>query len=540
MATFTEVTKRVKLVVHLRLVNKYTTLNQLKEVYFDIKKQWSVTSVRSGRVRNWGSGANEKFESFAKACALEVFGIEKWPEEEEEHVRDFMAEYRISAADVNNVRFLQRHGYWDAFVELRDSKSRTSWQYFDDVKLFARVVRLTGDEMLNEHPRTWISVRRAIQQYPTWNPRVGTKRVVTDEHVVKIIKLIKAGYSRRCLLSLLDELPDELIDEVKQYCQSLKVYEFAQKGIVPKERVKEWFKHSDFVNNSVVSVMECITKFTPNPIIDAIQDPTVQIGLYAGKTPKECIGPVLDELFTNKTAHEFIFKYGSTYLGDKKFGGTYKTILASFNTVHKFMSNYYGIPFEYLDRLRRANVLLIEWLARKWSNAAMSKERVIHGPGGQTKVYTYLEILDELTSADLVNSINTSPDVAFANSARRIEQIYKSSLGEKVYFPASPFTHNEHITYIDNTEDLRLEGKTMHHCVGGYTRSCVDNMSKIYHVNVDDEHATFEIAYRGVDTWELVQNKGTGNSDPSREVWAIVLDWCEENNIIHDRFITRR
>lgn len=530
MATFVNVQERCAELVEKGVVNKYSFETELKTVYKTCRASWKYTSTASGRTRKWGSGVNENFDNFKQACALLVFNVVSWPTQDDTHIRDFMHQYSVPADNIAEANYLISTGYWEAFTQLRATKARSSWQYFDDVSLFCRVVKLTGNDMIGEHVRQWTALKQLFGwQWDHYQQNVP----ITDEYIIKAVRLIKAGYSRYRLSDALFKVEDELIDEVKEYAQSREIYEYAQRDIIPKEKLKQWFRHITFARQAI-EYLNKITKFTYNPAIEAIQDPMIQLKLYAGLPPARCLNYMNMTYFTNQMAHDYIYNYGTHYLPKgKQWKQTNEDSLVNWERVHQYVAQHYNVPVEVFTRLRNPSILLIEWVSRKWQNTAMTKQRTMHGPGGETRDFTFLDIIDELTAADLVNGINTKPDVAFQRSAARLEQMYQSSLGARVDFPPTPFRGNQYIKFIDNSVDLIMEGKSMRHCVGGYVRACLTGSSLIYHVDVNNHISTFEIGpdHSNQGKWRLVQNRTVRDAKPHKENWDVVITWCVGHGI---------
>ncbi len=78
------------------------------------------------------------------------------------------------------------------------------------------------------------------------------------------------------------------------------------------------------------------------------------------------------------------------------------------------------------------------------------------------------------------------------------------------------------ITRMRNTNELREEGRALHHCVAGYNVQCNRRTSIVYSVKMEDgERATLELNYYG----RKVQLRGPCNGQPSRKLREFVDEW---------------
>lgn len=522
MAKMKQVLANCLPLVEAGIVNRYSSVHELKEVYKEFSKNWKVVGYNTGRTRNWGAGVNETFKAFKAACAILIFDVCEWPTTEDPSARDIMAEYHVQHEHMPHVRWLQEHGLWEDWHRLRTCKSRTSWQFWDDINFYVRVVEMIGVQALNKHPRWWHYMKFFLPLPENWpiTPAPETYR--------KVGRMLDLGYKLYHTIEKALRIPDEAFEEaITQYGANYEVWEIAQLGVIPKQYLKKWYNKTSCLEDAV-PLLKSVTKWTPNPSIDAIGFASIEIKLYCGMKPIECIDPCLRGLFTNKMAHELIFEFLPSMLKS----GYKPQSISSLLLASKYIEAKCGLPERLFFRIRTYDKLLIDWLARKWQNPVMSKQRTLYGPNDYVRHYTYLDILDELQPEDLVNGIDTKPDAAFRNSAGRLEAQYKASLGEAVMFRNSPFEDTEGIKFINNSVDLITEGKLMHHCVGGYLKACIASTSLIYHVNVKNQQSTLEIGRANAENkWRLVQNKSHYNADPGDDNWKTVLSWCKRHGI---------
>ena len=94
-------------------------------------------------------------------------------------------------------------------------------------------------------------------------------------------------------------------------------------------------------------------------------------------------------------------------------------------------------------------------------------------------------------------------------------------------FPPPPLPGNEAIQPIMTEWDLRDEGATMHHCVGGYARAINSGYSYIYRI-VKPERATLEVQLANSGVWAPAQIKSFCNAKVSEETRQSVLAWLRE------------
>jgi hypothetical protein len=81
------------------------------------------------------------------------------------------------------------------------------------------------------------------------------------------------------------------------------------------------------------------------------------------------------------------------------------------------------------------------------------------------------------------------------------------------------FEHEECVTEITTTKDLRSEGTRMGHCVGGYGNAIKEGRSRIFHIECDGIGSTFEVGF-GTNMWP---NFGMENFREVPQEWRDVL-----------------
>ena len=213
------------------------------------------------------------------------------------------------------------------------------------------------------------------------------------------------------------------------------------------------------------------------------------------------------------------------FLEGKTFIKCIRELLSANNAAYEDKFKRFDIPSTWDDWI------LVEWLLKKIKDSpkAMFKTRhyFIHGA---MKKYCYWNILDEIQPEDLVNGINTKPDVAFAHSKERFREV---CLMKNVNLPVAPFKDTENVKQLKESISLVEEGDLMDNCVSGYVKSCVDGVSFIYHINGESGNlGTME-----VDNDKILQLYGPHNQFPEKDVMDVVAKWMKLNCIQMSREI---
>lgn len=86
----------------------------------------------------------------------------------------------------------------------------------------------------------------------------------------------------------------------------------------------------------------------------------------------------------------------------------------------------------------------------------------------------------------------------------------------------------------ESTKELIAEGKTLHHCVGGYAERHAKGVTTILLVrendNPDKPLYTMEVIGSVKEGWRMVQIRGNMNADPPAEIKKIVKRFMEQVN----------
>ena len=194
--------------------------------------------------------------------------------------------------------------------------------------------------------------------------------------------------------------------------------------------------------------------------------------------------------------------------------------------------NYPNKPYWWYRDTRAFNIpvvwhdyVMVEWMLQKLKTSftAMVKPRIYYMHGIKIQ-YTYFSKLDEIQPEDLVNGINTKPDVAFAHSAERIR---KARMEEEIMLPVAPFKETESVKQLKYSANFIEEGRFMHNCIAEYIDSARKEHCYIYHIESNNQYGTMEVDKEG----NVVQLYGMDNDDPMPDVMYAVAEWLRINNL---------
>ena len=132
--------------------------------------------------------------------------------------------------------------------------------------------------------------------------------------------------------------------------------------------------------------------------------------------------------------------------------------------------------------------------------------------------------MDSRTSLNRCDSIKSLQKIH--DRWTRIFNRMKQNIDDaKVFFPEAPIKGNQSIVQIMNLEDLKDEGRYMHHCVGSYAKRILAGESYIFKV-LQPERATLELIINGKDI-RIGQFKCACNNPPSGNAVTAVVGWIE-------------
>jgi len=92
-----------------------------------------------------------------------------------------------------------------------------------------------------------------------------------------------------------------------------------------------------------------------------------------------------------------------------------------------------------------------------------------------------------------------------------------------IEFPICPLKNTDNYIQLTTARELMMEGKTMHHCVGGYIEQAEKGECYFYQA-LEPERGTIKLIYQNkkfsIDEFKLACNKS-----PSEESWFAVKQW---------------
>lgn len=172
-----------------------------------------------------------------------------------------------------------------------------------------------------------------------------------------------------------------------------------------------------------------------------------------------------------------------------------------------------GLPAE-CRQLR--SVAVVRWLydvRRRGGWGQLEKERVLHGPAGQTVRWRFLDRIDEIQDMDLVRGVRTGVEEAFERAAERAGSAWlEQNRGNHRVLASVPrwkFYHNSMRPLLTPAQLIR-EGEELHHCVGGYAAAVEQGQSVIISMSVIGHRSTVEMTPDG----RVLQHYGPRNEPP--------------------------
>lgn len=161
---------------------------------------------------------------------------------------------------------------------------------------------------------------------------------------------------------------------------------------------------------------------------------------------------------------------------------------------------------------------VIRWLAevrRRGSWAQLTRERTVHGPGGEVAQFCFLDRLDEVAEQDLVRGVHTRVEDAFRAVAQRYGEAAMNAHRHdfRVLAPAPRwrvFPRSQR--WLVTPASLVAEGSALGHCVGGYSSAVERGQSAILSQQIGLLRSTVEIDPR---SGRVLQHYGPNNSQPA-------------------------
>lgn len=557
-------------------INAESTLEDVQTYYERESKHWKVTIThRNGSTsqRNWGIKAfirTENINSFVAACAASMFhhASTEWPINSEAVRLSRKYDTNIDTANwcvahPEHIEWLQEY---DEDVNA-GRKKKSQFKYF--FPRYADTRMYLGDDFDRSRAEDQVNEFSFLLSVVYWRSKHETCLDAEFWTFENYHRIIEPKYKKACHLLLCKyHVNRHTVSDYELFRLSpaqMEARHRANKWDLPYNMcsisneaipIKYRNKWDGIINEEIAERLQNIPKFTPNATFDRVPCLVWQAMLYAGLSPKMIL---MTPWLTNKEAHTILFNplypwhegepkeltlRNATYTHVEK-DSAYYTLkdypeLSTFrslarNVVRFYFTRKYGIDSSEYDLIRDTTGNVHRWLFAKYKDAKLHKVRREFIANEEEVTYSYLSLLDEIISEDLVNGLNTNPDTAFSASLRRKELQWMNDNGEDVPLAECRFAkETEQIKQIKSSKQLVGEGKTMRHCVGGYVKACIKGDSYIFHVEVDHmgkkQVATMEVAYR-IDKYTIIQVKSVRNNAAHQSVKNVIIKWAKDNNI---------
>lgn len=541
MATMKTLASRVS-----RLVDGYKihVMSRLADLRYFYDRQRPGFDGEAQIERPWGQGPNEDFESFTHEAARQV-GFVAWPPDHadlEQRKLQMFLECRFE--DMSTACALLTLGVYDTYKAVRSSRAPRSNYTPPTITQFQEIADELGTDWVKarEDARDYSDMLKWRQQHPSisWKEAHSASRLhyVLSRHYgryaadTEILEAVDQGKSaeriyREYVHTFVMQLANMLYAPIRQVRElALDKAIGLSKGRIAAEILHKRFgQHSPGINH----LEKVFTLLTEDQVktLATCRRISVYAAYPAAIVPYLAAGVRITDIFQQQlTAKEL-----NAFFAEKNYEHYVELFTIQVDVTTRVRNLIAGGRADIQAALCRvrSGKLVMQWVARKYDNPAMTKERVVHGPGGQTRVFKYLDLIDEITPECLVNGLNTSPDVAFQEAHQRREQGFEIQMGKDLPLPKCPLGNAPGITQIESTQALIKEGKDLDHCVGGYAIGCLQGVSYIYHVDLGSGRSTAEIGYRD-GTWVVFQHRGTKNCEPSAHNVAAVQRFIAKHN----------
>jgi len=170
------------------------------------------------------------------------------------------------------------------------------------------------------------------------------------------------------------------------------------------------------------------------------------------------------------------------------------------------------------------------WLAHIHQRGAWSSlTKIERHPDG--RALCRLDVLDEITPADLDRGITTGVERAFDNAAQRLAEIDE---GDTTVICRNPFGRLPRAMAVLTTPAaLAAEGKALQHCVGGYAHQVKAGQCII--LSIASRHGRSTVELRPGRHWEAAQHHGHRNTEPPRRHQQLLRAWLVRINFTRAR-----
>lgn len=449
----------------------------------------------------WGNGPEETFEFFERVSAEIIFGerIKKWPRVSLDWRK------RMSITNIPKEWYERRNEPWyPRFLDIESEYDYNEGNYFNNIIFFEKLLKIYPEGMNKgaawwnnaEYISKWDGMK--FENIPLMTSIVERPDINKPEEVLNLILENKLNW-----------------EEIHEYSGAGECYSLYK----ARQRIKdapEWF-YTHFAYDPFINKLNFdeLTKVSESVYTDLWYRDKIALTVLSPQELAEKLNGGCK--LTKKEAAEWIKTLSyidppspKEFLWDKIMGDT---------DIH--------MPWNITTDV-------MYWLRNKKDNPAMYRKRRIYGPGGRIKDFRYIDILDEIAPEDLLDkngkiNYKKSPDAVFKNAAERLQKIIEAETKD-VKLPKCPIPGNDKVKQIITSDGLKTEGKEMNNCVATYVKSCISQVSYIFHINEPGGRATIELYLRR-EKWSIGQIFGPENSKPSKEIMQIVKEWATANNL---------
>jgi hypothetical protein len=508
MATVQNLTNRISFLKEKGTLGLWSKVDSLEELY---RRQRPV-KLPDGTLRPWGEGPNESFETFVSYVAEVIFGglVTEWPDDVVSlKTRNTMRALGVNHSELQDALVLVRANEWNRYRKVEGSRSPGSCYQPPSISEFLELVtegillQATDardfSEVLNKKRElpslTWTAAFRAVQHgYATQKYQgtpgnlVGTCQAETAEKM--------SGHNRQVVAEMWSKYHVYVKESIVNGRQSSEV--------LVDVLAEKYGTDVGQINRCSAEEQQMLAlRRKPAELQSCAEMRWLDLRMAAGTALKE-IWPE--------------FKADSAFLRFLREEGKWKAFQDwDMNRLYaKFLSGDNKELADVAGRIRHGREV-VRWLVGKWGNPALTKTRTIYLPAGEVKNFRFVDIIDEIHPEDLANGLATSPEVAFASSAKRLEERARLAARECLPLPKCPLGNEPGIKQLVTSTEVWEEGKTMGHCIGGYAEAALHKQIFLYHIGeAAPKGASAEIANRNGE-WVICQVKSLRNGSAEAE-----------------------
>lgn len=178
-----------------------------------------------------------------------------------------------------------------------------------------------------------------------------------------------------------------------------------------------------------------------------------------------------------------------------------------------------------LDGHTPRDLTVARWLAHVHQRGAWSAlTKTERHPDG--RAVRRLDVVDEITAADLDQGVKTGVIRAFENAGERMAKVDE---GDTTVICHNPFGRLPRpLAVLTTPAALAAEGRALQHCVGGYSEGVRQGQCLI--LSVASWHGRSTVELRPGAQWAVAQHRGVKNAEPHRRHHALVSAWLNRIN----------